>query len=446
MARQFDVPSFYRSEIIGNLKRFRTLRDLRKKDLSPTLLKCGSIELSISRHFGFCYGVENAIEIAYHAIAEHPGKNIYLLSEMIHNPEVNLDLRSRGVQFLMDPSGRVLVPLAELKSDDIVIVPAFGTSVKMQESLQQLGIDPYRYDTTCPFVKRVWKKAEELGREGFTVIIHGKRMHEETTATFSHAEQDGPCLIVRDEEDAQMLGDFILGRVSLEVISEAFDGACSDGFDFSVHLDKVGVVNQTTMLSSETERIAEIVKNAFVEKYGMTHIGEHFAETRDTLCYATNENQNATRAMIEAGASLAIVVGGYNSSNTSHLYELCAKSMPTYYIKDATEILSSREICHFDLATRNVIMTRDWLLKTDTKYPIKIAITSGASCPDRTVDRVIIRILELVEGTTPADSALTNLLNENNLGKGQVQKEGPSTDFCPSNGVEQDIPIEYCAI
>jgi 4-hydroxy-3-methylbut-2-en-1-yl diphosphate reductase len=355
------------------------------------------------------------------------GKRIFLLSEMIHNPEVNSDLRSRGVQFLMDTSGRTLIPLSELTSDDIVIVPAFGTTVQIQESLQRIGIDPYRYDTTCPFVKRVWRKAEELGEKGYTVVIHGKRSHEETAATFSHATQktigpvtdnsiaDGtPCVIVRDLEDAAFLADLILGKISLPLFSERFAGATSEGFDPALHLERVGVVNQTTMLASETEAISLLIRDAMKTKYGVINLPQHFADTKDTLCYATNENQNATKAMIEAGADIAIVVGGYNSSNTTHLVELCSERLPTFYIKDASEILSKREICHFDLTSRSVVLTRDWLSQKDSSRPLKIALTSGASCPDRTVDQVVSRVLELFEDAKTSQEALKELVSSGN--------------------------------
>ena len=188
MPREFNVPLFYRSPIISVVKQSRRGIDPRKRDLAPSVLDFGPVHFKIARHFGFCYGVENAIEIAYRALDENPDKRIFLLSEIIHNPHVNTDLRERGVQFLCETSGKQLIPFDELTPADVVIVPAFGTTLEIQSELNKRGINPYAYNTTCPFVEKVWKKSAEIGRQDYTIVVHGKRYHEETRATFSHGE------------------------------------------------------------------------------------------------------------------------------------------------------------------------------------------------------------------------------------------------------------------
>lgn len=400
MPRSFDVPPFYRSQHIALLKRFRQQRDPRKKDSSPTTIDFGPVQFKIARHFGFCFGVENAIEIAYRAIQENPDKRIFLLSEMIHNPGVNNDLRERGVEFLMNTDGSRRVNFSELSRADIVIVPAFGTTVELQDELDRLGIDPYRYDTTCPFVEKVWKRSAELGRKGFTVIVHGKRSHEETRATFSHSRQGSPTLVLLDRKDAEFLASFIRGEVSEAAFYERFSDCVSDGFNPQEDLLRLGVVNQTTMLASETVEITEIIKEALLEVHGT--LEGHFADTRDTLCYATYENQRATRALLESKADLALVVGGYNSSNTSHLVELFSEVTPVYYIKDATEIFSANSIQHFNLETQRLEQSENWLPE---KEPVTIALTSGASCPDATVYDVMVRVCQFFEDAFSIEQA-----------------------------------------
>jgi len=408
MARAFNVPSFYRSSIISGVKRSRAEKDPKKRDVSPSIIDFGSVQFKIARHFGFCFGVENAIEIAYRAVEENPDKRIFLLSEMIHNQGVNADLQARGVSFLMKTDGSPLFPFEELKSEDIVIVPAFGTTIEIQAKLEQLGIDPYYYDTTCPFVEKVWRRSAELGKKGFSVIVHGKRTHEETRATFSHSKETAPTLVVLDKEEAVLVCDYIRGQVSTPEFLERLGQGMSNGFDPTLHLKKVGVVNQTTMLASETKEIAALIKETMKEVYGEQALKEHFADTRDTLCYATYENQTATASLIDSGADLAVVVGGYNSSNTSHLVELCEDHMPTYYIRDASEISSKEQINHFDLTKKEVIQTDNWLPKTDK--PVEIALTSGASCPDASVDEVMMKIVGLFENTKSQDAALKPFL------------------------------------
>lgn len=408
MARSFDIPIFYRSAIISAVKAARKAADPRKRDHSPTTLDFGPLQFRIARHFGFCFGVENAIEIAYRALENNPGRRVLLLSEMIHNPHVNEDLTARGVRFIMTTTGEQLIPWEELGADDIVIVPAFGTTLDIQQRLAERGIDPYAWDTTCPFVEKVWNRTGTLGERECTVVVHGKRTHEETRATFSHSSANAPTVIVQNMEETERLAAIIEGRTPTERFGELFGAQCSDGFDPEVHLVKIGVVNQTTMLANETQAIADRLREAMVRRYGSDAIAEHFADTRDTLCYATNENQNATLGLIEGGADLAVIVGGYNSSNTSHLAELCAERMPSYFIKDAAEIVSQYEIDHFDLHTHAVRRTSGWLPLEKT--PVVIALTSGASCPDALVDEVIERITSFFPSARSVQEALADLV------------------------------------
>ncbi|MDQ3108388.1 MAG: 4-hydroxy-3-methylbut-2-enyl diphosphate reductase [Bacteroidota bacterium] len=401
--KSFNIPEFYRSPIISKLKAIRKLNDPKKQDFSPTVLDFGPVKFFIARHFGFCYGVENAVEISFRAIDENPGKRIFLLSQMIHNPEVNADLISRGVKFLMDTKGNQVIPWEELKKDDIVIIPAFGTTIDIEQKLKSLGIEPQRYNTTCPFVERVWHASEKLGKRDYTLVLHGKPSHEETRATFSQSIAFSPVIIVKDMEETMLLGDFIKGILPRAEFDKLFADRTSPGFDPEKHLQRVGVINQTTMLATDTQAIADFLKTVMVQKYGEANIKNHFADTRDTLCYATNENQDATYALLKQDADFAIVVGGYNSSNTSHLVELCERKFPTYFIKDDSEIISPELIRHFDLHLQDVKETENWM---PGKKPVNIILTSGASCPDSVVDRVLQKVLGMFEGVKTPEEAL----------------------------------------
>ncbi len=404
--KKFDIPAHYKSSIISHIKEMRKKDDPRKKDFAPTRLDFGPVVFLIARHFGFCYGVENAIEIAYKTIDENPGKRIFLLSEMIHNPHVNEDLRSRGIEFIMDNYGKQFIQWNEITSDDIVIIPAFGTTIEIENLLKEKGIDTVKYNTTCPFVEKVWNRAEAIGRENYTIIIHGKHKHEETRATFSHSTQNSPSLIVRDIEETTLLCKIIIGDLPEDEFYKFFKGKYSEGFDVKKDLMKVGVVNQTTMLASETQAIADLVRETMIKKYGADNIKQHFADTRDTLCYATNDNQSATTGLVQENADLAIVVGGYNSSNTSHLVELLEEKFPTYFISEAEKIVSNRTINHFDLHTHSEKATRNYL---PDKRPVTIAITSGASCPDSIVDDVINKLIGFFDGAADTEKVLNSL-------------------------------------
>lgn len=404
--KQFDVPLFYRSPLIAAIKKNRKLEDKMKKDFSPTLLDFGPVQIYLARHFGFCYGVENAIDIAFRTIEENPDKQIFLLSEMIHNPQVNADLQNRGVRFLQDTYGKQLVPFETLTKDDVVIIPAFGTTLAIEEKLNKIGIPIEKYNTTCPFVEKVWNRSEQIAEKNYTVIVHGKPTHEETRATFSHAAFHTPTVVVNDMKEAIALSDYIVGKKDLTEFYKEFEGKFSEGFDIEKHLQRIGVVNQTTMLASDTQAIADFLKQVMADKYSLNAdtIGERFADTRDTLCYATNDNQTAVYGLLQTAADIAIVVGGYNSSNTSHLVELCEEKIPTYFINAADKIISSTEIIHYNFHTKKELNTTDFL---PAKEPVKILMTSGASCPDALVEGVIEKIISYFPTAKSTEEIMT---------------------------------------
>lgn len=405
--KQFEIPSFYKSPIISKVKALRKESDPRKKDFTPTLLDFGTVRFYIARHFGFCYGVENAIEISYKAISENPGKRIFLISEMIHNPAVNSDLLDNGIRFLQDTDGTQLIPWSELTPEDVVLIPAFGTTVDIENTLLKIGVNIERYNTTCPFVEKVWNRSEKLGKDKHTIVIHGKYNHEETRATFSHSAQNSPALIVKNMEEAIFLGNAILGKCSEAEFHAFFNGKCTPNFSFENDLEKIGVVNQTTMLATETQEITDYLRDVMVQKYGEAQLKEHIADTRDTLCYATNDNQSATYGLMEIEADLAIVVGGHNSSNTTHLVELLEQKFTTYFIESEHELLNATDIQSYDIHSKSVNIHSDYL-STGSNRPT-IILTSGASCPDAVVDRVIQRILEFTGATHTIEEVLENL-------------------------------------
>ena len=362
-----------------------------KKDFTPTLLDLGPLQIYLARHFGFCYGVENAIEISFRTIEENPGKRIFLLSEMIHNPQVNADLQQRGVQFLQDTYGKQLIPFEDLRSDDVVIIPAFGTTLAIEQQLNGLGIPTEKYNTTCPFVEKVWNRSEQIAKKGYTIVIHGKPKHEETRATFSHAAENAPSIVVNDMTETISLAQYITGQKPADGFYQEFAGRYSEGFNVTRDLQRIGVVNQTTQLATDTQAIADHLKLVMRQHYELTDatIGDRFADTRDTLCYATNDNQTAITHMLNTPADLAIVVGGYNSSNTTHLVELCEEKLPTYFINAEEKMVSARDILHYNYHTKQELLTTDYL---PAREPLKILITSGASCPDAMVEGVIRRL------------------------------------------------------
>lgn len=408
MKKQFEIPEFYRSSIISNIKKIRNQNDRFRKDLSPTIIDLKKVIIKIARHFGFCYGVENAIEIAYRSIKENPDKKIYLISEMIHNPHVNKDLNQRGIQFLMKTDGASLIPIEKLNKEDIVIIPAFGTTVEMFSKIKEKQIQKI-YNTTCPFVEKVWHRSEQLGKKGFTIVIHGRYNHEETKATFSHSKRYASSIVIQDLEEAELLQDFILEKKSYDEFLAFFRNRVSENFDPKKDLSKIGVVNQTTMLATETLQISEILKQAMIKKYGVENLNEHFADTKDTLCYATWENQSSLRELLKSDGDIALIVGGYNSSNTSHLVELCEEKLSTYYIKDEEEILSKDQIQHLNLKTKQIVITQNWYPQ---KEPLLILLSAGASCPDALVDRVIQKIATIFDVEKELENFIKKLSKE----------------------------------
>ncbi len=405
--KQFIVPNIYRSRLISAVKNKRKEADRLKKDFTPTLLDFGAVQIYLARHFGFCYGVENAIDIAFKTIEENKGKRIFLLSEMIHNPQVNADLQQQGVQFLQDTYGRQVISFDELTPEDVVIIPAFGTTLEIETLLNEKGIHTEQYNTTCPFVRKVWNRSEQIAEKGYSIVVHGKPKHEETRATFSHASSSTPTVVINDMQEAIELGKYIARQLPAASFYTIFKGRYSQGFNINRDLQRIGVVNQTTQLATDTQAISDYLRSIIMHYYHLDEATIHtrFADTRDTLCYATNDNQSAVAGMLQMPADIAIVVGGYNSSNTSHLVELCEQQLPTYFINGADKLLSERELINCSWRTKEEKLVTDYLPVT---APARILITSGASCPDAVVESVIERLLQFY----PAEKTVTEMVSE----------------------------------
>ncbi|NLF25959.1 MAG: 4-hydroxy-3-methylbut-2-enyl diphosphate reductase [Deltaproteobacteria bacterium] len=386
MATQTEVPTRYYSKLISTIKQGES-----------AVIDLGHLRFKVAKHFGLCFGVSNAIKTAYQAIAENEGRRIFLLSEIIHNPIVNQDLQSEGLRFLFSPEGEQLIPFSALHADDVVIIPAFGATLELLHELEQAHVKVRLYDTTCPFVVRVWKTAERMCRDGFTVIVHGKPNHEETKATFSRCRAAGAALIVSGLQAAKSLCAYIVGDLSEELFEVEFSGVCSDGFKPARDLSKLGVVNQTTMPATETVKISHILREALAQRYGASEIESRFFDTSGTLCLATDQNQASLQALLESGGDLVLIVGGYNSSNTAHLAAMSRAKLPTYHIEDADEIIDLDTIRHYDALAQSVVISRSWFPQ-DVKRP-EILISAGASCPDSVVEEVLNKIKEL--GATP---------------------------------------------
>lgn len=389
--KHFEVPLGYRSSLISAIKEKRKEDDKLKKDTQPTLLDLGNLKIYLARHFGFCYGVENAIEIAYRTIEANQGKRIFLLSEMIHNPQVNADLLQKGVEFLQDTNGKELIPFETLTKDDIVIIPAFGTTIAMEKKLNAIGIQVQQYNTTCPFVEKVWNRSAQISKKGFSIIIHGKPKHEETRATFSHASANSPTLIVNDMEDTIQLGKIISGELPVADFYAYFNGKYSENFNPETDLEKIGVVNQTTQLATDTQAISDYLKNVMGAKFGESELPVHFADTRDTLCYATNDNQTAVNSLLEIPGDIAFVMGGKNSSNSSHLVELCENKLPTYFIDGPEKLIDANTLLQTNWRNKEQTIINNYL---PIQQPTTILMTSGASCPDTVVEAVIRQIAD----------------------------------------------------
>jgi 4-hydroxy-3-methylbut-2-en-1-yl diphosphate reductase len=391
--KRFDIPAQYKSGIIGEIKEKRRLADRMKKDFSPSVLEFDKVDFVLARHFGFCFGVENAVEKVYAVLDQYPEKNIYLLSQMIHNPNVNADLQERGIKFIMDTNGTQLITWDTITSDDIVLIPAFGTTLEIEAILKSKNITGKAFDTTCPFVEKVWNRSEKLGEDDYTIIVHGKASHEETRATFSHSSANGKTIIVKNMDEAKLLAKFIDKQLPEKDFYTFFEGKYSEGFNPFEDLQKVGVVNQTTMLAAETHAISQYFKDKITEIHGEENIKNHFADTRDTLCYATNDNQSATLELMKEEGDFAVIVGGYNSSNTMHLVELLEQKFDSFFVQNATRIESKTCINHFDIH-ENVEKTTDFISKFEDKK-LRVIITCGASCPDSVLNEVIEKIVTL---------------------------------------------------
>lgn len=375
-AVQAQVLSHYRSELVERIR------------AAGGVLSDQGLTVRLAKEFGFCYGVERAIDLAYAAVKAYPGKRIFLLGEIIHNPEVNDQIRSLGIKTISNkPTDE---EIGQLGSEDVVIIPAFGTEVATRRKLEAKGCTPV--DTTCGDVMSVWKRVRQYSKEAVTSIIHGKAMHEETKATTSQATAygSGHYLVVYNLAETDYVCDYILNGGNREQFLEKFKGAFSPGFDPDQHLQAVGVANQTTMLRGETEEVQRRLKAVMTQKYGAGEIERHF-RFFDTICGATQDRQDALQKLLAQPLNLLIVIGGYNSSNTSHLAEMGEAKLPTFFIKNAAKMVSDKLIVHYDQHERKEVETPDWL----PSGQITVGITAGASCPNNLIEDTIRRLFEL---------------------------------------------------
>ena len=373
---QAQVESHYRSELVERLRS------------SGGTLQTGHTTIRLAKQFGFCYGVERAIDLAYAAGKCFADRRIFLLGEIIHNPDVNAQMSALGIRhFPARPSEE---DLASLREEDVVIVPAFGAEAATVKAVEERGCQ--LVDTTCGDVMSVWKRVRQNASEQVTSIIHGKAAHEETRATASRAlgpTGTGHYLIVLDIAQTRAVCDFILNGGDAASLLQKFSGATSPGFDPRIHLARIGVANQTTMLRSETEAIQALLREAILERdSGRPDNFRYF----DTICGATQERQDALFQLLAEPLDLLLVVGGYNSSNTTHLVEIGKQSRPTYFIRNADCIVAADCIRHFDLTSRSEIASSDWLPATK---PLTVGVTAGASCPNNLIEETIRRVLEL---------------------------------------------------
>ena len=344
----------------------------------------GRITIHLAREFGFCYGVDRAVDYAYQARRRFPNRTVYLTGEIIHNPHVNAELRAQGIRFLTDPGES----LELIKPADVVILPAFGVTIELLADLQQRGC--ILVDTTCGSVLNVWKNVKRYAEDGFTSIIHGKYWHEETRATASQALHAGAgrYLIVLDRDEAMIVCDYIRSSDDAAAFLARFDRATSPGFDPDRDLQRIGCANQTTMLSSESLEVGEMLRQAMRSRYGDAALPERF-RAFDTICSATQDRQDAVKALLdEHRVDLMVVIGGLNSSNTCNLARICAQRVPTYHIADPGGLLSSGEIRHKPVGSPQEVATSGWL----PPGIVTVGLTSGASTPDNLVDAAIRRL------------------------------------------------------
>jgi 4-hydroxy-3-methylbut-2-enyl diphosphate reductase len=375
-AVQAQVLSHYRSELVERVR------------ANGHVLTADGLTIKLAKQFGFCYGVERAIDLAYAARKVFPDQPIYILGEIIHNPEVNDQIRDMGIKFLTGKEKNADVE--DLKQNDIVIIPAFGTEVATRQKLESKGC---RFvDTTCGDVMSVWKRVRQYSKESVTSIIHGKAWHEETKATSSQARAygNGHYLVVFTLAETDYVCDYILHGGDKAAFLEKFKGAYSEGFDPDSHLTAIGVANQTTMLRGETEEVQRRLKAAMIRKYGEAGLDRHF-RFFDTICGATQDRQDALEKLLREPLSLLLVIGGYNSSNTSHLAEMGEARLPTFFIKNATKLVSDKLIVHYNQHLQKEVETRDWLPAGD----VTVGITAGASCPNNLIEDVIRKLCEL---------------------------------------------------
>ena len=353
-----------------------------------SVLVTGRTTILLAKQFGFCYGVERAIDLAYAARKVFPEARLFLIGEIIHNPEVNAQIAALGIRNLLDASGRPHVE--DLGPEDVVIVPAFGATVPLVEEIKQHGCRIV--DTTCGDVMSVWKRVRQNATEEVTSIIHGKASHEETLATASRAlgKGHGRYLIVLDLQEAARVRDFLAGAMTRDEFFREFEGRFSEGFDPDRHLQRIGVANQTTMLREETEAVQRLLREALITRDGSDMNFRLF----DTICGATQERQDALKELLSGPLDLLLVVGGYNSSNTTHLAEMGEQKVPTYFIRNQECLESPEVIRHFDLHAKSEITTEaSWIPKAGRAA--RIGITAGASCPNNLIEEVILRVLSL---------------------------------------------------
>jgi 4-hydroxy-3-methylbut-2-en-1-yl diphosphate reductase len=375
-AVQAQVLSHYRSELID---RIRAKGDVLSVD--------GLLTVKLAKEFGFCYGVERAIDLAYAARKVFPDQALYILGEIIHNPEVNDQLRAMEIKFL---SGKEKdADLDDLQNGDVVIIPAFGAEVATRAKLEAKGC--LFVDTTCGDVMSVWKRVRQYSTDQVTSIIHGKAWHEETKATSSQATgANGHYLVVFTLAETDYVCDYIVRGGNKREFLDRFKGAYSPGFDPDVHLHAVGVANQTTMLRGETEEVQRRIRGAMETRYGVSELGKHF-RFFDTICGATQDRQDALEKLLAEPLDLLLVIGGYNSSNTSHLAEMGECRLATYFIKNAAKMVSDKVIVHYNQHLHHEVETRDWL----PSGKITVGVTAGASCPNNLIEDVIRRLFEL---------------------------------------------------
>ena len=375
-AVQKQVESHYRSDIVDKVRR------------DGGIVSVGGLTVRLAKQFGFCYGVERAIDLAYAARKVFKDRRLFIVGEIIHNPEVNEQISSLGIKNLTGLNKQA--DISDLQPDDVVILPAFGTELAILQQIKDRGCQIV--DTTCGDVMSVWKRVRKYASESATSIIHGKAEHEETKATSSRALGDGKghYLVVLTLADTDYVCDYIRNGGDKQAFLEKFSGAYSIGFDPDVHLRTIGVANQTTMLRGETEEVQRRIQKAIADRDGAELAAKNF-RFFDTICGATQERQDALRELLDVPMNLLLVVGGYNSSNTSHLAEMGEEKLPTYFVLNASRLLSENEIRHYDLHEKREVVAHDWLPKS----PVVVGITAGASCPNNLIEETLIRLFQL---------------------------------------------------